>query len=198
MSWTRAIVLGSLVLVVAVQALQARRLPQGGLEQFAASAPPCAPGTTATPAVRPDGTFKAGAPVRPVLAGAATPGTRLELSGTVSGLRCGRIAGAVVDLWQPDLRGAYDMVGFALRGQQVTNKNGAYAFTTIVPGASAGRARHLSVRVHVTGHPDLWTEMFFPDDPANARDARFTKELLVQPKHAATGQAGTFDIWLDM
>jgi protocatechuate 3,4-dioxygenase beta subunit len=121
------------------------------------------------------------------------------LTGTVSGIRCGRIAGARVDLWQPDLRGVYDMTGFGLRGYQMTDAQGAYRFLTMVPGTIAGRAKHLSLRVRVKGHPDLFTEIYFPNDPANTRDRRFKKELLLQPKQGSpVEQSATFDILLDM
>jgi protocatechuate 3,4-dioxygenase beta subunit len=169
------------------------------LSAFMNSAPACLPDATPTPAVAPDGTFKDGAPLRPVLAGPAMAGTRLALSGTVSGIRCGRIAGARVDLWQPDIRGVYDMAGFGLRGYQLTDGQGAYRFDTIVPGAPNGRAKHLSLRVRAKGHPDFFTEIYFPDDPANARDRRFRKELLLQPKQGSGGQQrGVFDVLLDM
>jgi protocatechuate 3,4-dioxygenase beta subunit len=181
-------------------------IPAGGvlsarqdLSAFMDSAPPCLPNAAPTPAVPADGTFKEGAPLRPVLAGPAVAGTRLTLSGTLSGIRCGRIAGARVDLWQPDIRGVYDMTGFGLRGYQVTDRQGGYRFDTIVPGAPNGRAKHLNLRVRVSGHPDFYTEIFFPDDPANTRDRRFRKELLLQPKQGSGGQQrGVFDVLLDM
>ena len=193
-------VLGTvLALAAAVMPVSVPAVAPQDLSTFMGSAPPCLPDATPTPAVPPDKTFKAGSPLRSVLAGPGTPGTRLTLSGTVSGTKCGRIAGATVDLWQAGVTGAYDMIGFALRGHQLTAKDGSYTFLTIVPGAPADRAKHLNLRVRVNGHPDFFTEVYFPDEVANARDRRFKKELLLQPKQAtAGGMAAVFDVLLEM
>ena len=199
MSLTRRILGTFLVLAGAVgPGLVLAAGPQD-LSTFMGSAPPCLPDAKPTPSVPADNTFKAGAPLRTDLAAPGTPGTRLWLSGTVSGTKCGRIAGAEVDLWQAGVTGAYDMVGFALRGHQLTAMDGTYGFRTIVPGASAGRAKHLNLRVRVKGHPAFFTEIYFPNDPANTRDRRFKKELLLQPKQAlGAEQVAVFDVLLEM
>lgn len=126
------------------------------------------------------------------------PGVPFTLSGTVTGVSCGRIGGARVDLWQADARGALDVAGFRLRGYQLTDTQGRFAFDTIEPGAIAGRAKRFGVRVQVTGKFDLATELFFPDDPAAPRDARFKKELLLRLVRSRTGRAGVFDIVLPL
>ncbi len=169
-----------------------------GLDQFATAAPPCAPGTQATPAVPRDATYRAGAPVRSALATAGQAGTPLHLDGTVTGLTCGRVEGAQVDLWQADARGVYDTTGFTLRGRQVTDADGRFHFDTIVPGAAGSRAPHLGVRVQVPGKADFSTELFFPDSPRNARDPRFRSELLLTKVRADRGQGAIFDIVLDI
>jgi protocatechuate 3,4-dioxygenase beta subunit len=197
MSLTRRVV-ATFLAFAGASALLLAAAPQD-LSSFMGSAPPCLPDAKPTPAVPADNTFKAGSPLRPVLAGPGMPGTRLTLSGTVSGTKCGRIAGAEVDLWQAGVTGAYDMVGFGLRGHQLTAKDGSYQFLTIVPGAAAGRAKHLNLRVRVKGHPDFFTEIYFPNDPANTRDRRFKQELLLQPKKATAGEmAAVFDVLLEM
>src|SRR6187399_1229667 len=74
--------------------------PQG-LDQFmSAAGPPCSPDEKLTPAVPADATYKKGSPARTSLVEAGMVGTPLDLSGTVSGVTCGRIKGAVVDVWQ--------------------------------------------------------------------------------------------------
>src|SRR6187402_3030101 len=71
-----------------------------GLDQFmTAAGPPCSPDEKLTPAVPADATYKKGSPARTSLAEAGMAGTPLDLSGTVSGITCGRIKGAVVDVW---------------------------------------------------------------------------------------------------
>jgi protocatechuate 3,4-dioxygenase beta subunit len=123
-------------------------------------------------------------------------GPKLVLSGTVTGLTCGRIQGAKIELWHADARGVYDMAGFRLRGHQLTTSEGGYKFETIVPGAPAGRAKHLGVRIIVSGKGDYATEIFFPNDAANAKDPRFKKELVMRMVRATTGQAAVFDFVL--
>lgn len=167
-----------------------------GLDQFAMSAPPCGDDPRATPQVPRDDTFRPNAPPRTSLVDAGMAGTPFVFSGTVTGLSCGRVAGARIDLWQCDDRGAYDRTGFRLRGHQLTNATGGFRFETIVPGLSPGRARHLGVRVIVAGKGDFSTELFFPDEPQNVRDPRFKKELLLKMVRANTGRAATFDLVL--
>jgi protocatechuate 3,4-dioxygenase beta subunit len=169
----------------------------GGLGQFTVAGATCKP-ETATPAVPADATFKRGSPLRTSLRDAAVIGTPLVLTGSVSGLSCGRIKGADVDFWQADARGVYDTAGYRLRGHQLTDAQGLFHLDTIVPGPAPGRARHIGVHVQVTGKASFWTELFFADDPQNARDPRFKPELVIKPVKTATGQAGTFDIVLDM
>ena len=50
---------------------------------------------------------------------------------------------------------------------------------TILPGPADGRPRHLAVKVQAPGGPVLTTQLFFPDDLANATDAAFRPELLL-------------------
>lgn len=171
-----------------------------GLDQFMTSAgPPCNDASQATPAVAVDGTYKAGAPARSALAGAGAAGTPLTLAGTVSGVTCGRIKGARVEIWQADARGAYDMKGFAFRGHQLTDAEGGFRFTTVVPGAPAGRAPHFGIHVVVTGKADFWTELFLPGDPHNAADRRYRPELQLRSLQAPAGRRSmAFDVVLNL
>ena len=179
--------------------LLAESVPQG-LDQFMTSGgPPCADDTKSTPAVAADATYRKGSPVRANLVEPGMAGTPLKLSGTVTGISCGRVKGATVDIWQADAKGVYDATGFRLRGRQLTDANGGFAFETIVPGNAGARARHIGVNVIVPGKANFWTEWFFPDDPKNASDARYKKELLLKMVQAPKGrQAATFDIVLNI
>ncbi len=189
--------------MLAVPLLAGRRLlaadPQG-LEGFVTNAgPPCAPDAQLTPAVPADATYKKGAPMRQSLSDAGMAGTPLTLSGTVAGLTCGRIKGATVDVWQADAQGTYDTTGFRLRGRQLTDAEGRFHIETIVPGNAAGRAKHIGLHVSVPGKAEFWTEIFFPDDPKNATDRRFKKELAMKMVQAPKGrQAGIFDVVLKL
>jgi protocatechuate 3,4-dioxygenase beta subunit len=127
-----------------------------------------------------------------------TAGTPLTFSGTVTGLTCGRVAGARVDVWQPDPAGVYDMTGFGLRGHQLTDGQGRFQFRTVMPGPPGRRAPHLGVNVTVKGKADFWTELFFPDEPRNASDARFHPDLVVKLVPDGRTRRAHFDIVLDI
>jgi len=183
---------GATSLLAAVPGVSARAQ---GLGQFSTTGPACNDTGKTTPAVARDATFKPGSPARAAFVEAGAAG--LILTGTVSGVTCGRIKGAKVDFWQADAAGAY---GDRFRGYQLTDATGGYRLTTIVPGASGPRARHIGVNVNVPGKADFWTEIFFPDDPAQARDGRFRKELLIRLVAGAGSrpQTGMFDFVLDL
>jgi protocatechuate 3,4-dioxygenase beta subunit len=171
---------------------------QGGLEQFGGGVVPCAADVSLTPAVAADGTYRPGAPLRASFIEPGVTGSRLTLTGVVAGISCGPIDGADIEFWQPDGRGAYDPRGFRLRGRQRTDTSGRYRLVTIVPGAPSGRAPHLGVRLRVAERAELWTELFFPRDPANRRDPRFRDELLMVVEETPEGRMARFDFRLNL
>lgn len=167
-----------------------------GLSDFttAAGAPSCNGARTPTPAV-PSASYKANAPERTSLRTADVTGVPLRVTGHVIGLRCGVIKDAQVEFWQADATGAYDMAGFRLRGRERTDAAGQFAFDTVMPGAVAGRARQLDLRVTPPGHPALVTAWFFPDDPARTADPAFQPALELK---AVPGAGGTKTVSLDV
>lgn len=177
-----------------------------GLDRFIVPAAPCDTKPTLTPAADVGADFKPGAPARRTLAERETAGPPLSLSGTVSGLTCGRIAGARVDLWQADARGTIDAAGFRLRGHQVTDGDGRYAFETVVPGAPPARAPRLNLRVEVPRdrlrkpgqNRTFMTALFLPAQPRNAADPLFRPELVLKPAPAAGAASYVFDVILDL
>jgi len=173
-----------------------RPLRAQGLDRFMTPSVPCKDDKPTPPA--PDSkTFKAGSPQRAAIA-AGLPGQKLVLTGAVAGVVCGPIKGAIVDVWQADAKGDYDMAGFRLRGHQLTDALGVYRLETIVPGSSAGRAPHLNVRVQPPGKPALLTQVFFPEHPANARDPHFKPELVVKVvEKTPASLSGTFNFILN-
>lgn len=168
-----------------------------GLEQFALGGPPCAADAATTRSVGRAATYKAGSASRRSLVEAGTPAALpLTFTGTVTGVTCGRIAGARVDVWHADATGAFDMTGFGLRGHQLTDAEGEFRFMTVMPGARAGRAPHIGVNVTVQGKADFWTELFFPDDARNAKDTRFHRDLVMRLVPEGRGRRAHFDIVL--
>jgi len=170
-----------------------------GLSDFATSigAPSCTGSRKPTPATREE-FYKPDAPERTWLRTADVTGTPLRVSGAVIGLKCGVIKDARIEFWQADALGQYDVTGFRLRGQQQTTVKGEFHVETIVPGAAAGRAERLHVRVTPPNHAALSTEWFFPDDPARAADQLYRPELLLTAVPGASGRAVTFDVVFDL
>jgi len=113
------------------------------------------------------------------------------------------VAGAVVDVWQTDAHGFYDVQQAEqpegnMRGVFTTDADGRYAFTTTKPvsysiptdgpvgvllasmGRSAIRPAHIHFWVRCDGYSDLITHIFLDGDPHIASDPVFgVKESLI-------------------
>lgn len=125
-------------------------------------------------------------------------GTPLLLTGVVQDTGCKPLAGAVVDFWQCDDAGVYDNSGLRLRGHQLTDGQGRYRLESIVPGLYTGRTRHIHVKVQKAGGRVLTTQLYFPNEPGNARDGIYDKALVIESyRDAGGGKEGRFDFVLD-
>ncbi len=125
-------------------------------------------------------------------------GEVLELSGLVLTRSCKPVANALVDFWQADANGAYDNQGFRLRGHQFTDGAGRYRLRTIIPARYTGRTAHIHVKVQAANRPVLTTQLYFPNEPRNARDRLFRPELVMRLGPAGEARAGRFDFVLDI
>ncbi|HXH21697.1 MAG TPA: hypothetical protein VNN10_06680 [Dehalococcoidia bacterium] len=143
--------------------------------------------------------FTPNSPERASLLEPGITGTRLVVSGLVMNTNCQPIARALVDFWQCDSAGVYDNAGYRLRGHQFTDAQGRYQLTTIVPGIYTGRTRHIHVKVQAPNRPVLTTQLYFPNEPANARDGIFNARLIIEDyRDEAGGKAGRFDFVLNV
>jgi protocatechuate 3,4-dioxygenase beta subunit len=137
--------------------------------------------------------FRLGAPMRSNL---LEPGDKPELvlAGRVLNERGKPIPGAVVNLWSSDAAGNYDMIGYRYHGYQVTDAEGRYEFTTIVPGCYEPRnAKHLHVKVQGNSSP-ITTQLYVAGEPGNEEDDFFAPELVVDCTVDANGtKHGTYD-----
>jgi protocatechuate 3,4-dioxygenase beta subunit len=120
-------------------------------------------------------------------------GTPILLEGLVLSTGCRPVAGALFDIWHCDAAGHYDNQGYRLRGHQFTDEQGRYRLETIVPGLYPGRTRHFHVKVQAPGARVLTTQLYFPDEAANAQDGIFRPELLLSVHDGGAGKTARFD-----
>jgi protocatechuate 3,4-dioxygenase beta subunit len=141
--------------------------------------------------------FTPKSPERQSLLEPGMKGRALELIGLVVTRNCKPVAGALLDFWQADAAGAYDNSGFRLRGHQFASREGAYRLRTIMPAQYTGRTAHIHVKVQAPNQPVLTTQLYFPDQPQNARDPLFRPELLMRVNKGGDALQGRFDFVLE-
>src|SRR3972149_12107152 len=137
--------------------------------------------------------FRLGAPMRSNL---LEPGDKPELvlSGRVLNERGKPIAGAVLNVWSSDAVGNYDMLGYKYTGYVLTDEDGRYELTTIIPGCYFPReAKHIHVKVQGVSSP-ITTQLYIEGEPGNEDDAYYSPDLLVRCTPDANGtKRGSFD-----
>lgn len=113
-------------------------------------------------------------------------GRPIRIEGRVSDADGKPVDDALVEIWQANAHGRYDHPedrrdlplesGFRGFGRVATDASGAFAFTTVKPGAvpaAAGgmQAPHINVTIFMRGMlKHLRSRIYFPDEPANAAD----------------------------
>ena len=142
--------------------------------------------------------FTPNSPKRASLIEPGVAGTALTITGAVLTRSCRPVAGALVDFWQADDAGQYDNAGYKLRGHQYTDAKGVYRLETIVPGLYPGRTRHIHVKVQAPTQRVLTTQLYFPDEPRNARDGIYDADLLLRMAKPGLGGDARFDFVLDL
>ena len=111
------------------------------------------------------------------LAPAGVPGQRVTLRGRVLDGDGQPVNDALVEIWQADSRGKYGGKRFRGFGRSATDDKGEFRFHTIKPGRVPGldgkpQAPHILVVVFMRGQlKHLVSRIYFPDEPANAKDA---------------------------
>lgn len=130
-------------------------------------------------------------------------GERIVITGKVLNFfTCKPISGAILDFWQADSNGKYDIVGFNLRGKAISDENGNYTLETIIPGSElAGdivRPAHIHVKAWIPnnpGIPTLVTQLYFEGDPY--RDEFVKDQLIIKPVNKNGTKFGNFDFNLE-
>lgn len=142
--------------------------------------------------------YRQGAPELPPMANLAgdTPGEPVIMAGRVLAPDGTPIAGALLDVWQSDAEGFYDLQKMDasqlnLRGRFRTNANGEYVFRTIKPryypipedgpvgqllraaGRHPYRPAHIHFQISADGFAPLTTELYVNGDPYLDSDVVF-------------------------
>jgi protocatechuate 3,4-dioxygenase beta subunit len=143
--------------------------------------------------------FKANAPVNNSMN--AYEGVRLLLCGNVFNKNCAPLTGATIEIWQADHAGRYDNAGFALRTKLVTDSNGRFELSSIIPGhyknGAQFRPAHLHAKVHHPLHRSLTTQLYFEGDPYNAIDPWFNASRALHLTDNRSGKEARFDFVLE-
>jgi protocatechuate 3,4-dioxygenase alpha subunit len=111
------------------------------------------------------------------LAPAGVPGQRVTLRGRVLDGDGKPVNDALVEIWQADSRGQYGGRRFRGFGRSATDDSGEFRFRTVKPGRVPGpdgkpQAPHILAVIFMRGQlKQLVSRIYFPDEPANAKDA---------------------------
>ena len=91
------------------------------------------------------------------------------VSGRILDRRGDPIRGALVEIWQADVNGAYIHTasqitkrdaGFQGYGKFITGSTGEYVFRTVKPGIYPGRTRHIHYAVTIPGQQRFTTQLY--------------------------------------
>lgn len=160
--------------------------------------PECKDGDEPTAAQTEGPFFKPRSPERSDLREASVSATPATLAGVVLTRSCKPVGKALIELWHADEKGDYDNKGFRYRGHVFTDEDGRFRFRTIIPARYPGRTRHYHVKVQAANRPVLTTQLYFPNEPGNARDDLFQASLLMRTTEGVDGLTGRFSFVLDM
>ena len=122
---------------------------------------------------------------------------RLVIAGAVLSAQCKPVANALLDFWHCDETGEYDNTGYRYRGHLFADAQGRFRLETIVPGEYPGRTRHVHVKVQASGRRILTTQLYFPDEPRNARDFGYRRELQLRIERRDGAHRAAFQFIVD-
>jgi len=110
--------------------------------------------------------FKKGAPNAKNLRASGDAGFPLRVAGKVWNVRGEKVPGAVVEMWQADAAGSYDVKGYRYRTKLQVEADAEYTVETVMPGHYSDRpAQHIHYLITAPGHRPLVTQIYFATDP---------------------------------
>ena len=176
---SRRHLIGGAAAVPIVAALAACGGDDDGAATTSAATPACDDGDEVTQEQTEGPYFKPDSPERSSLIESGVRGSRLVVAGRVLDTDCRPVRRALLDFWQADGDGEYDLEGFRLRGHQFTDGRGRFRLETVVPGLYPGRTRHIHVKAQRPNGEVLTTQLYFRDEPRNASDGIFDRALVM-------------------
>jgi protocatechuate 3,4-dioxygenase beta subunit len=129
--------------------------------------------------------YKKRAPETSVLRAEHDPGMPLSVSGQILNTRGERLSNAVVEIWQTDHLGHYDLDGYRYRAKLPADGSGSYKFESVVPGHYPDRVcQHIHYLVTAPGHKPLVTQLYFATDPVfeGDPDKNFNRDPLIHSR----------------
>jgi protocatechuate 3,4-dioxygenase beta subunit len=143
-----------------------------------------------TPAAELGPFYKRLAPSNSAMRAPGDPGMPLVVTGQVFSSRGGLIPSAIVEIWQTNHEGLYDLDGYHYRTKLTTPADGRYEFSSVMPGHYPARVcQHIHYAVTAPGYRPLVTQLYFSTDPVFegdpgknfVRDPLITRRELVRP-----------------
>jgi protocatechuate 3,4-dioxygenase beta subunit len=143
-----------------------------------------------TPAAELGPFYKRLAPSNSAMRAPGDPGMPLVVTGQVFSSRGGLIPSAIVEIWQTNHEGLYDLDGYHYRTKLTTPADGRYEFSSVMPGHYPARVcQHIHCAVTAPGYRPLVTQLYFSTDPVFegdpdknfVRDPLITSRELVRP-----------------
>lgn len=143
-----------------------------------------------TPAAELGPFYKRLAPSNSAMRAPGDPGMPLVVTGQVFSSRGELIPTAIVEIWQTNHEGLYDLDGYHYRTKLTTPADGKYEFSSVMPGHYPARVcQHIHYAVTAPGYRPLVTQLYFATDPVFdgdpdknfVRDPLITSRELVRP-----------------
>jgi len=126
--------------------------------------------------------YVSGAPVKTNLREPGDHGQPVSVSGKVIHTNGKPLSNSQIEIWHSNNQGNYDMNGFRYRANVPISPNGDYQFKTFMPGHYGNRAQHIHYRISERGNTDLFTQLYFENDPLFESNPQknYTKDPILQ------------------
>jgi protocatechuate 3,4-dioxygenase beta subunit len=108
--------------------------------------------------------YKKGAPKKDRLIEPGDAGLPLVVAGQILDTAGLSLSGAIIEVWQTNSNGEYDLEGWRYRATLQANNSGEYRLETVLPGHYGDRAQHIHYLITAPGHRALVTQLYFATD----------------------------------